>query len=67
MHYYKEVQGVVFVVDAADTASFPEAKERLAEVLAHNDMKAGINSLTHKGAHQGQMGAWELESMGEGV
>lgn len=39
VHYYKEVQGVVFVVDAADTASFPEAKERLAEVLAHNDMK----------------------------
>ena len=33
--YYGEVDGVVFVVDACDGARFEEAREALAEILAH--------------------------------
>eukprot|EP00928_Gymnodinium_smaydae_P029733 TRINITY_DN22309_c0_g1_i1.p1 TRINITY_DN22309_c0_g1~~TRINITY_DN22309_c0_g1_i1.p1 ORF type:complete len:200 (+),score=35.24 TRINITY_DN22309_c0_g1_i1:113-712(+) len=38
-NYYEEVQGVVFVLDAADAARLPEAKQTLTNVLSHEGLR----------------------------
>lgn len=37
-NYYSEVQGVMFVLDSADTARMDEAKNTLATILSHEAM-----------------------------
>uniref|UniRef100_A0A7S0S3I3 ADP-ribosylation factor-like protein 6 n=1 Tax=Chlamydomonas leiostraca TaxID=1034604 RepID=A0A7S0S3I3_9CHLO len=38
-HYYREVQAVIFVVDAADPSRFQDAADCLSKVLAHEDLR----------------------------
>merc|ERR1719378_965065 len=37
-NYYREVHGVVFVVDSADPARMAESQRALQEVLAHDEL-----------------------------
>ena len=37
-HYYREAQGVIFVVDAGDRARLCVAKDEVGELLGHKDM-----------------------------
>lgn len=37
--YYEDVQGILFVVDAADPRRFPEAREALLGVVKHADLE----------------------------
>lgn len=37
--YYEDIQGVLFVVDAADPKRFGEAKEALLNVILHEELK----------------------------
>ena len=39
VHYYENIEGMVFVIDGSDPDSFPIAAETLRSVLLHNDMR----------------------------
>lgn len=38
-HYYKEADAIIFVIDSSDRIRIVVAKEELAALLAHNDIK----------------------------